>query len=143
MGRPLNLHNVGNAYDIAARKQVKVQANIAGSIVDAYLVQQKNKNKFHVVDKSTGLVKGICKLVNSASPALGEMSVQATAHGGSPAPFYVSRITNRYVYDFSTPAVKFFWGFVDQAPDAPLDYPALGFVTLPSDTRTADTNLAP
>lgn len=148
MGRPLNLHNYGDRQDVAVRDQIVVQAYINGGVNASYLLQQKNQNKFHVViasgalDPATGKpYTTICKFVDSGSPTAGQMSCQATKHGGGT--FYVSKVTNRYAYDFSTPVVKYFWGFVDQAPDAPLDYPTLGFVVLPSASRPADPNPGP
>lgn len=152
MGRPLNLHNYGDRSDVAVRDQIVVQAYINGGVNSCYLLQQKNRNKFHVViasgaiDPATGKpYTAICQFVDSGSPTAGQMSCQATLHGGGT--FYVSRITNRYVYDFLAPSNaapnKYFWGFVDQAPDAPIDYPTLGFAVLPSASRPADTNLAP
>lgn len=144
MGRPLNLHKYGNDRSLVTRDQIVVQAFLGGTVRSAYLLQQKKNNAFHVID-TTGVYTGICTFVNSASPVAGQMSCLATLHGGGT--FYVSRITNRYVYDFlaaaNAAANKYFWGFVDKAPDRPLDYPALGFAVLPSAVRTANTNLAP
>ena len=153
MGRPLNLHNYGDRQDVAARYQIVVTAFINGSAQLAYLLQQKNSNTFRViakagpVDPATGKnYTALYKFVDSGTALAGQMSCQATLHGGG-GTFYVSRITNRYVYDFLAPANaapnKYFWGFVDKAPDAPLDYPTLGFAVLPSAARPADPNPGP
>lgn len=152
MGRPLNLHKFGDAYSIATnvngvsvgRDQIVVQAHLNGTVMSAYLVQQKKNKAFHVVS-TDGLYSDICTFVNSASPVAGQMSclVSGANLGAGVSPFYISKITNRYVYDFSIPAVKFFWGFVDQAPDSILDYPSYGFAVLPSAARTANVNEAP
>jgi len=53
---------------------------------------------------------GVCTLANKASGSLGanEMSILVTKQDAST--FYASRITNKWVYDFSTPADKFrYW----------------------------------
>jgi len=136
MGRPLNLHNVGNKQDLEVRNQIKVQAYINGTVQDAYLVKQKNQNTFVVTDAATKVLSATCKFVNSATPVAGEMSCQATIHGGGT--FYVSKVTNRFAHDFATPKEKFYWGFVDQAPPSLLDHPDYRFATLPYDSRPAD-----
>jgi len=150
MGRPLNLHKFGDERSLVTRDQIAVQADLGAGIVTAYLTQQKNNTKFHVVDAAGNTA--ICEFVNSASPTVGQMSCQATVHGGGT--FYVSRITNRFVWDFTStgttgtgndtnrPGTKYYWGFVDQAPDSLLDAPSYGFAVLPSSSRTADTNTA-
>lgn len=150
MGRPLNLHNFGDAYDIALRNQIKVTAYINGSAQDGYLVQQKNRNTFKVIakagptDPATGKnYTALCKFVNSGSPIAGQMSLQATTHSGTPTNFYVSKITNRYAYDFTVPAVKYFWGFTNVAPPTPVDYPTYDSCYVPYDSRPADPNEAP
>ena len=143
MGRPLNLHNFGNAYDIAARDQVRVTAYVNGSAQDAYLVQQKNSNTFKVIDRATETHTAVCKFVNATASAAGEMSLLATTHSGTPTNFYVSKLTNRYAYDFSTPKVKYFWGFTDVAPPSLVDYPSYDSCYVPSSARPADPDIAP
>lgn len=141
LGRPLNLHKYGNDHSLVSRDQIQVTAYVNGSAQAAYLKRQVSKDTFVVVDAATQTHTATCEFMNTASPIAGQMSCLAAIHGGGT--FYVSRVTNRYTWDFSTPAVKYFWGFVDKAPDAPLDYPKLGFTVLPSALRAANTNTAP
>ena len=162
MGRPLNLHKFGDDRSLVTRDQIAVQAYINGGVNTCYLTQQKKNNAFHVViasgavDPATGKpYTTICTFVNSASPVAGQMSCQATTHSGTPANFYVSRITNRFVWDFTSngptgtgddsnqTGKKYYWGFVDKAPESLLDAPAYDFAVLPSASRPADVNEAP
>jgi len=134
-----------------SRDQIAVQANLGAGTVTAYLTQQKNNTKFHVVDGAGNTA--ICEFVDGGTLAVGQMSCQATVHGGGN--FNVSRITNRFVWDFTStgttgtgsdtnrPGTKYYWGFVDQAPDSLLDAPSYGFAVLPSASRPADANEAP
>jgi len=150
VGRQLDLHKYGDRSDLKAHNQIQVQAYINGSVQNAYLWQQKNANTFIVTtvvgydgtDKAlTTANSATCKLVNSASPTVGQMSVLATPNVGPG--FYVSRITNRFVYDFSSPVVKYFWGFSPAADVSRADYPQYLHVTLPFHATSASTNLAP
>ena len=79
---------------IAAK--VKVGSNSAG---DGFIIAQKGIRKFRVQDALTN--KGTCTLVNKASGSLAanEMSILVTKADAST--FYASRITNKFVYDFS------------------------------------------
>jgi hypothetical protein len=127
MGRPVNLSKMGNRANLSAHQQVVVQAYVGGSVQDAFLKQQKNKNTFVVVDVATGLSTAICKLVASAVNP-GEMSIIATPNVGPTVS--VSRITNRFVWDFSN--TKYFWGFDARADATILDTPSFLYVTLPT-----------
>jgi hypothetical protein len=105
MGRPLNLHKVGGAVSKAGQ-QLSVKANIAGAVVTAGLVQQKKQRTFRVVTAAG--TTGLCTFVDSATPALNEMSLKITPAVG--APFFAKKITNRYVWDFNN--VKYSWEFI-------------------------------
>lgn len=105
MGRPINIHKFGGPVS-KADQQLAVKANLSGSVVTAGLVQQKKQRSFVVVDGSGN--KATCTFVDSAAPAVGEMSLKITPLVG-PA-FFAKRITNRYVWDFTN--ARYMWSFV-------------------------------
>jgi hypothetical protein len=105
MGRPINIHKFGGAVS-KADQQLAVKANLSGSVVTAGLIQQKKQRSFVVVDGSGN--KAECTFVDSAAPAVGEMSLKITPASG-PA-FFAKKITNRYVWDFSNN--RYMWAFV-------------------------------
>jgi hypothetical protein len=141
MGRPLNVHHFGDRYDIAARNQIKVQAYLNGSVQDAYLLQQKSKYSFIAIS-TNGLYKSECVFVNSASPTAGQMSCVATNNASGT--FYISRVTNKFVWDFTSPIkVKYRWHFTIQPDAAIADYPNFLQVSLPYDSKAADPVEAP
>lgn len=104
MGRPMNLHKFGGAVTKAGQ-QLAVKANISGTVVTAGLIQQKKQRSFVVVDNSGN--KATCTFVDSAAPALGEMSLKVTPTVG--LAFFAKRITNRFVWDFND--VRYMWDF--------------------------------
>jgi hypothetical protein len=55
---------------------------------------------------------GVCSLVNTASGGLAAGQMQMTVDYGSGA-VQVSRVTNKYVWDYSVPAVKYLANFFD------------------------------
>lgn len=105
MGRPLNIHRLGGAI-AKAGQQLTVKANIDGTVISAGLLQQKKQRTFRVVAANGDT--GLCTLVDSAIPALGEMSLKITPATG-PA-FFAAKITNRYVWDFDND--RFMWSFI-------------------------------
>jgi hypothetical protein len=102
MGRPMNLHKFGGAVSKAGF-QLAVKANLTGAVVTAGLDQQKKQRTF--VDAAGN--KALCTFVNSATPAVGEMSLKVTPSAG-PA-FFAKKITNRYVWDFNN--ARYMWVF--------------------------------
>jgi len=103
MGRPLSDRYIGPVSKTG--KQLAVKANLSGSVVTAGLLQQKKQRTFKVIDASSNT--GLCTFVNTASPAVGEMSLKVTPASG-PA-FFAKKITNRFVWDFNN--VKYAWAF--------------------------------
>lgn len=104
MGRPLNIHKFGGAVSKAGI-QLSVKANLSGSVVTAGLIQQKKQHSFVVVDNAGN--KAECKLVNTATPAVGEMSLKVTPISGPT--FFASKITNRFIWDFA--GNRYLWAF--------------------------------
>ena len=137
MGRPLNLHRMGNRHNLEAHQQISVKANVGSGAVTAYLWQQKNQYSFRVttnMDPTLGTM-AICKLVNKANGALtfdpvtgrGEMNLIGTPAVG-PA-FKIKRITNRFAWDFL--GNRYFWEFSAVA----------GKIVVTSDPTAASTDL--
>jgi len=76
--------------------------NIPGSGEDdepGFIIRQKGGTKYLVQGLTSGDT-GVCVLVDSATPAPGEMSI-AFQTGGDSALSYVARLTNRWALDFS------------------------------------------
>lgn len=105
MGRPLNLHKAGGPVSRAGQ-QLSVKANLSGSVVTAGLIQQKKQREFLVVDNLGN--KARCVFVDSATPAVGEMSLKITPASGPT--FFAKKITNKFVWDFAN--VKYSWAFI-------------------------------
>jgi hypothetical protein len=103
MGRPISKRYIGPVSK--AGQQLAVKAFVTGTVKTCGLLQQKKQRTFKVVDAAGNTE--ICTFVNSASPALGEMSLKITPASG-PA-FFAKKITNRFVWDFNN--VKYVWAF--------------------------------
>ena len=86
--------------------QVKVYLSGGSQGANGSILRSKGRGKFLVTD---GTRTGVCTLVNTAggSLAVGQMSLQATT--SAPANFYVARLTNKFVIDFS--GNKYQWKF--------------------------------
>lgn len=100
---------VGNSYKILSLGDTNWQAigsprtAVAGDIFTAT-----------AVGTGTGTVQlvGVCLLADDATPATGFMQVTANVDGTT---FSVSKMTNKYVWDYSTPAVKYAANFFNGA----------------------------
>lgn len=100
--------------------QVQVYANVAAfypngnpqfhSTTTAFIVAGRGRGKFLVNDSTR---QGVCELVNkdSGNLSVGQMSIQARRWDGSTnTNFYVSRMSNKFVWDFATPLPnKYLW----------------------------------
>lgn len=86
--------------------QAKVYLTGGSQGANGSILRSKGRGKFLVTD---GTHTGVCTLVNAAGGALnvGEMSIQATT--SAPANFYVARLTNKFVINFS--GAKYPWKF--------------------------------
>jgi len=93
--------------------QVQVYANVAAfyansnpqyhAATTAFIVAGRGRGKFLVND---GTYQGVCELVNkdSGNLTVGQMSIQAMRYDGSATTnFYVSRMSNKFVWDYVTP----------------------------------------
>ena len=86
--------------------QVKVYLTGGSQGANGSILRQKGKGRFLVTD---GTYTGVCTFANKAggSLAVGEMSLTATT--AAPATFYVFRLTNKFLIDFS--GNKYQWKF--------------------------------
>jgi hypothetical protein len=89
--------------------QIHAQVRVTGqSAAEGSILRQKGAHKHYVMDAAGH--KGVCKLVNKAKASLaeGEMSIVVTKADSTT--FYASKITNRWVWDFSTTPKKYrYW----------------------------------
>jgi len=97
-------------------KTIKVQFRTTAGVLhaNAYIISQKGAKQF-LVANAVGAVNGathsnasatVCTLtagtdIGNAVPASGASTMTITGYNTSNAAFYVSRITNKHVYDFS------------------------------------------
>ena len=100
--------------------QVQVYANVAAfypngnpqfhSATTAFIAAGRGRGKFLVNDSTR---QGVVELVNkdSGNLAVGQASIQARRWDGSNTTnFYVSRMSNKFVWDFTTPLPnKYLW----------------------------------
>jgi len=125
---------VGGVYTQAG-PQIHVQCYIKGaSRAEGGILLMKGEHKFYVQD-ATGN-KGQCTLVNKAKASLlpGEMSITVTKADAST--FYASKITNKFVWDFSATPKKYRYWHNSTATTSntyATDYAAgvVGFVSIP------------
>ena len=84
MGRPLNIDRLGGDT-AAAGTQLQAKAYVDGAAADASVIQQKSQYSF--VCKNGAAETAECRLVDKAVGSLadGEMSITASAAGGTPA----------------------------------------------------------
>jgi hypothetical protein len=117
--------------------QLHVQVRVAGqSAAEGSILLMKGAHKHYVMDAAGH--KGQCTLVNKAKSSLaaGEMSIYVTTATGN---FYASKITNKFVWDFSdTPKKYRYWHNATATTDNTyaVDYAAgvVGFVSIPDAT---------
>lgn len=79
-----------------------------------FIIRQKG-NISYLVQGSTSGVIGQCTLVDSATPALGEMSIGFAANGDSTLT-YIKKLTNKWALDFND--VRYLTNFFSDEGDA-------------------------
>ena len=125
---------VGGIYTLAG-PQIHAQVRVAGqAAAEGSILRQKGAHK-HLVQDAAGN-KGICTLVNKAKASLaaGEMSIVVTK--ADTTTFYASKITNKWVYDFSATPKKYrYWHNATATTNNPYAVDAaagiVGFVSVP------------
>ena len=113
--------------------QVHAQVRVAGqSAAEGSILLMKGAHKHYVMDAAGN--KGQCTLVNKAKASLsaGEMSIKATKADATT--FYVKKITNKFVWDFSNNKYRYWHNATATTNNTyPVDYAAgvVGFVSIP------------
>jgi hypothetical protein len=79
-----------------------------------YIVRQRSNRKFEVADAATGLTTLVCKLVDGAPAAPGEMSI--AINGGAD---YARKITAHRVYGFA--GGFYVWSDITKEADSATD----------------------
>ena len=123
---------------VQAGPQLHVQVRVAGqAAAEGSILRMKGAHKHYVIDTAGN--KGQCTLVNKAKAdlAVGEMSIVVTL--ASESTFYASKITNKFVWDFSATPKKYrYWHNVTATTSNEYvdDYAArvTGFVSIPDPT---------
>jgi hypothetical protein len=117
-----------------AGPQIHAQVRVAGqSAAEGSILLMKGAHKHYVMDEAGN--KGQCTLVNKAKGSLdaGEMSITVTT---ATTTFYASKITNKFVWDFSATPKKYrYWhnATATTSNEYVTDYAAgaAGFVSIP------------
>jgi hypothetical protein len=102
----------GNSYKITSLSNTNWQALGAPATANVGDIFTATVNGTGLTTNGTVELVGVCYLVDSDTPAAGEMQVIATTNS---AAFNVSKMTNKYVWDYQTPAVKYAANFFDGA----------------------------
>lgn len=98
MGRPINKRKIGDSAQDGI--QVTATVNVAGTVEAGTILSQRSNNTYRV--RGASLVEGECRLVDSATPGEGEMSITILPDGALPgAEEYVSNLNNRTVRTFA------------------------------------------
>jgi hypothetical protein len=118
--------------------QIHAQVRVAGqAAAEGSILLMKGAHKHYVMDAAGH--EGQCTLVNKAKASLaaGEMSIVVTKADNST--FYASKITNKFVWDFSSTPKKYrYWHNATATTNNEyhVDYAAgvMGFVSIPDAT---------
>lgn len=89
----------------AAYPVVNVRVKIgANAEADGYIIRQKGSIKYLVTD---GTNTGVCTLANSANGALADGTMTISFYNADSSLSRISRLTNKFALDYSTPAVRY------------------------------------
>jgi hypothetical protein len=116
--------------------QLHVQVRVAGqSAAEGSILLMKGAHKHYVMDANGN--KGQCTLVNKAKASLSEGEMSITATKADASTFYVKKITNKFVWDFSNNKYRYWHNATATTNNTyPTDYAAkvTGFVSVPDAT---------
>ena len=104
---------VGGDEDLgaAAYPVVKIRVKIGTNAeTDGYIIRQKGGTKYLVSD---GTNTGVCILADLDDGALTANTMTITMDEGDSTPVRVSRLTNKWALDYSTPPVRYVANFFD------------------------------
>jgi len=106
----------------------KVRVKITGeSEADGFIIRQKGKTKYLVEDASGN--QGICSLANKADAALADGEMTVTIRLDDSSEVRLSRFTNKFGLDYSTPANRYLLNFFATSDDTVEKSGAEGSVT--------------
>lgn len=95
---------------------VKIRVKIGSNAeADGSIIRQKGSIKYLVTD---GTNTGVCTLANLADGALTPNTMTITMEEGDSTPVRVSRLTNKWALDYSTPPVRYVANFFDAGSTA-------------------------
>jgi len=99
----------GGTLATAAYPVVKCRVFITGfSEADGYIIRQKGATKYLVSD---GTNTGVCTLANEADSSLTEGNMNITFTFGDSSATLISKLTNKFMLDYSSPAVRYATNF--------------------------------
>ena len=104
---------VGGLTGVAAGAYptVKIRVKIgANAEADGAIVRQKGSTKYLVTD---GTNTGVCVLADLDDGSLTTNTMTITMDEGDSTPVRVSRLTNKWALDYSTPPVRYLANFFD------------------------------
>lgn len=100
-----------DTVDTATYPTVKCRVKIGTNAEsDGYIIRQKGSISYLVSD---GANTGVCTLANVADGALTSNTMTITYDTGDSAVTRISRLTNRWLLDYSTPPVRYLANFFD------------------------------
>ncbi len=104
---------VGGDEDLgtAAYPTVKIRVKIGTNAeADGFIIRQKGSTKYLVSD---GTNTGVCVLADLDDGDLTDNTMTITMDEGDSTPLRVSRLTNKWALDYSTPPVRYVANFFD------------------------------
>ena len=97
----------GGGVATATYPVVKCRVHIAGQAEeDGWIVRQKGTIKYLVQGASSG-VQGVCVLANEAQGAVSSGNMNIAFFAADSSEVLISRLTNHWALDFSTPPVRY------------------------------------
>lgn len=102
-------NDTGGTLATPAYPVVKCRVFITGaSEADGYIIRQKGSIKYLVTD---GTNTGVCTLANQAEGALTAGNMNISYSDDASSEVLISRLTNHYALDYSTPPVRYLANF--------------------------------
>jgi hypothetical protein len=100
-----------DTVDTSTYPTVKVRVKIGGNAeADGYIIRQKGTIKYLVSD---GTNTGVCVLADLDDGDLTDNTMTITMDEGDSTPVRVSKLTNKWALDYSTPPVRYVANFFD------------------------------
>lgn len=120
MGRPINARHFGTPT--ASGNEIKVRFHDGTSVVDGWIVSQRSSRKFRVTD---GTTTATCVLVDSITPAAGQMSISVKDDAG-----VVKQVTKVAAHKVTIDTGESIgWTFTESNVDTLVEMPEAGSAT--------------